>query len=103
MPVRPPLEEVWEIVRSIPPGMVASYGDVGRMLHNPASGYFVGRWMTLCPPEVPWWRVVAKDGRLPVWKRDIDAADEQRVKLEEEGVEFVDDRVDMERFRWELL
>ncbi len=79
------LEELWAVVRSIPAGHVASYGDVGRALRNPASGFIVGRWMTQCPPDVPWWRVVAKDGRLPVTKRDPHLGSEQERRLREEG------------------
>lgn len=92
----PNLEELWSIVRSIPQGRCASYGDVGRALHNPASGYWVGRWMAQCPEDIPWWRVVAKDGRLPLHKRDPRLAEEQRGRLESEGVSFKDGRADMD-------
>jgi methylated-DNA-protein-cysteine methyltransferase-like protein len=97
----PSHEELWEIVRSVPSGRCASYGAIGQALENPASGFMVGRWMAACPPDVPWWRIVAKDGRLPVWKRDPNLERDQREILEDEGVEFVDDRVDMVRFRYD--
>ena len=97
-----PLEELWALVESIPSGMVASYGDVGRALHHPASGYFVGRWMTQCPPDVPWWRVVGRDGTLLIAKQNAEAALEQKRRLGEEGVEFTDGRVQMARFRAQL-
>lgn len=93
------LDELWDLVRAIPAGKCASYGDLGRMLHNPASGFMVGRWMAQAPPDLPWWRVVAKDGRLPIHKRDPRLAEEQRLKLEREGVE-IGERIDMERFGW---
>ena len=79
-------------------GRCASYGDLGSALDHPASGYMVGRWMAQCPEDIPWWRVVAKDGRLPLHKRDPRLAAEQRRRLEEEGVEFEDDNVRMGRF-----
>ena len=95
--------ELWETVRSIPSGRVASYGNVGRSLSSPTSGYFVGRWMADCPDDVPWWRVVAKDGRLPVWKKDPDLEVLQIQRLEAEGVGVVNGCVDMARFEEDLL
>jgi methylated-DNA-protein-cysteine methyltransferase-like protein len=78
--------ELWTLVKRIPVGKVASYGEIGRALHNPASGYMVGRWMANCPPEVPWWRVVAKDGHIPLGKRSVELGVEQEKRLLQEGV-----------------
>ena len=101
MPSNETLTELWDLVRSIPPGRCTSYGALGQALHHPASGYMVGRWMAQCPSDIPWWRVVSKQGGLPVWKKDPAAATEQQTRLEEEGVAFVDGHVDMENCRWE--
>jgi alkylated DNA nucleotide flippase Atl1 len=60
---------------------------------NPVGGYMVGRWMASCPEDVPWWRVVAKTGHLPVGKRDPRLGIEQRTLLEQEGVTFDGDLV----------
>ncbi len=79
------LDELWTLVRRIPRGRVASYGAVGRALRNPASGFQVGRWMAHCPDEVPWWRVVAKSGSLPIQKREPHMAREQIDRLKAEG------------------
>jgi methylated-DNA-protein-cysteine methyltransferase related protein len=88
-----PLDELWTIVRSIPAGRAMSYGEVGRALKNPASGYLVGRWMAQCPDDVPWWRVVAKDGRLPLAKRSPELALDQERRLLAEDVQIEDGRV----------
>lgn len=82
------LEAVWEVVRSIPSGKVMSYGDVGRLLPTPASGWQVGRWMASAPEGVPWWRVVAKNGARPIARRASSLAKEQVQRLEDEGVPF---------------
>ena len=92
------LDELWKIVRAIPKGKVASYGDVGQALSSPASGFQVGRWMARCPEGVPWWRVVSKQGRFPVGKIDPRLEMEQGDLLEREGVEIESDTVDMSRF-----
>ena len=88
------------MVRSIPPGKVSSYGEIGRMLRNPVSGYLVGRWMAMCPADVPWWRVVTKSGALAIWKKYPPDANKQRMLLESEGVVFTNDCVDMQKFSW---
>lgn len=94
------LEEVWEIVRSIPPGRCVGYGAVARELDNPVSGYTVGRWMAQCPEGVPWWRVVGKAGDLLIGKRDPELAALQRRLLLKEGVAFDGERVRMEAHRY---
>ena len=79
------LQALWELVKSIPRGKVMSYGEVGRALPNPMSGFLVGRRMRSTPEDVPWWRVVAKDGTLPVWKIDPNLEDIQTIRLKQEG------------------
>lgn len=57
--------------------------------------------MTQCPPEVPWWRVVNKQGALPVGKLDPFLAVQQRQLLEGEGVPFKGDIVNLNLCFWE--
>ena len=55
---------VWEIVRQVPPGKVATYGQIAGMIPPPGSlnlkdyEAFGARWvggaMANCPPDVPW-------------------------------------------------
>lgn len=82
-------DELMELIRKIPRGKVVSYGALGRVLNRPVSGFLVGRMMRQCPEGVPWWRVVAKDGRLPVDKLDPQIGAMQRKHLENERVEWV--------------
>jgi alkylated DNA nucleotide flippase Atl1 len=71
-------------IRAIPEGFVRSYGDV-----SPGAPRFAGTVLSWCEdPSVPWWRVVRADGSLAVGER-------QRARLEEEGVPFRGERVDM--------
>lgn len=83
------------MVASIPYGKVASYGEVGRALSTPSSGYMVGRWMAQSPSGLPWWRVVGKSGELRTAQRDPQLAEIQRHHLSAEGVCLMDGRVDM--------
>ncbi len=73
-----------ERVRAIPPGQVASYGDV-----SPGAPRFAGTVLFGADePELPWWRVVRADGSLAKGAR-------QRRLLIAEGVPFRGARVDM--------
>lgn len=70
--------------RSIPPGRVATYGDLA-----PGAPRFAGAVLAACDdPAVPWQRIVRADGSLAVGER-------QRRLLEAEGVPFRGSRVDM--------
>lgn len=57
------VERVLRTVEAIPPGRVANYGQVGAVAG--AGARLVGRIMSTWGSGVPWWRVVAADGRLP--------------------------------------
>lgn len=96
------LASLYEVVRSIPKGKVATYGDVGKALPNPATGRMVGRWMAQCDGDVPWWRVVAQTGELPVHKRDPKLASDQMRILRKEGVKITDNRIEMSTYRCSL-
>lgn len=92
--------ELYELVARIPVGRVCSYGLLGRSLSGPVSGVIVGKWMASCPPELPWWRVVAASGALVVASRSPHLAHEQRERLESEGVAFDGDAVRINAFLW---
>lgn len=87
---RDPNSDLWQLVERIPPGHLASYGALGAALKHPATGWEVGRRMANCPADIPWWRVVAKDGRLPVDKRDPELARLQETMLKKEKIRIKD-------------
>ena len=99
---------VYRLVRSIPPGQVASYGQIAALLGHPRGARTVG-WalngLTESQAErVPWHRVVSQTGRLGISRLDMYAAALQRQLLEDEGVQFDEHgRVDMRRFGWRGL
>ncbi|MBM6774158.1 MGMT family protein [Olsenella profusa] len=98
-------ERVYDVVRQIPAGRVASYGQVARMLGEPRKARFVGFAMHASPGMaggVPCHRVVFADGRLAPGFA-FGGPGEQRRMLEAEGVGFLPDgRVDLERYGWEV-
>ena len=109
-------DAVYEVVRQIPAGRVASYGMVAGMVGRPRNARFVGYALHVNPEPgiIPCHRVVFKDGSLAPCHRVVfkdgslapgfafGGEDEQRRLLEAEGVAFLDDgRVDMARHTWE--
>jgi methylated-DNA-protein-cysteine methyltransferase-like protein len=86
-----------EVVRSIPPGSVMSYGQVGEIAR--CSARVVGWAMAnVTEPDVPWQRVVGADGFLRIGRRSVVLQDLQRKLLGDEGVTFRENgRVDMAR------
>jgi len=97
-------ERVWLVVKQIPRGKVASYGQIAAILGHPQAARTVGWALNALSgtqaAEVPWQRVINSAGRISISRADL-SADIQRARLEEEGVEF-DGRgyVDWPRFGW---
>lgn len=91
-------QQVMRLCREVPEGHVTSYGQLGAQCDPPISGYICGRVMGNVMDNTPWWRIVGKDGKLPISKRGPLHSLEQRRLLEAEGVEFDDDGKVQTRF-----
>ena len=98
-------EQVYALVRAIPPGKVLSYGRVAELLGVPHGARAVGWALSALKhrrtrPPVPWHRVINAQGRVSI-KGAPEAAFEQRLRLETEGVTFDEyDTVDLSRHLW---
>lgn len=92
---------IWRVVAAIPPGKVASYGQVAELAGIARGARQVGRALGAAPPELnlPWHRVLNAAGRiaLPAGSRGYK---KQRERLVTEGVVMRGDRVDLTRCRW---
>ena len=88
------IELVLSTVERIPPGQVASYGDIAELV-GIGGPRLVGRVMSLHGAAVPWWRVVRSDGR-PVRGIETNAL----ALLRRDGTPLRDDRVDMRVARY---
>jgi methylated-DNA-protein-cysteine methyltransferase-like protein len=92
-------------IRQIPRGKVASYGQVAAAAGYPLYHRQVAQLLRASPVgSLPWQRVLGSGGAI---RLQGEAALEQRLRLEMEGVRFRGKRVDMDahqhRFRtWEL-
>ena len=89
--------EILSVVEEIPPGYVASYGQIAALIGRDKNARLVGKVLSLSQyyGQYPCHRVVNRAGRTaPGWY-------EQRSLLESEGVTFKKDGcVDMKKHRW---
>ena len=90
-------QKIYEVVKAIPEGKVATYGQVAAAAGNPRWSRVVGYALhsNPSPGEIPCHRVVRKDGRVAS-SFAFGGEDVQRMLLEGEGVLFKDEfTVDM--------
>lgn len=87
-------ERVRDTVASIPPGTVATYGDIAA-LAGASTPRLVGRVLGEDGADLPWHRVLRADGTPAKHLRR-----EQCARLLEEGVISHNGRVDLTTYRW---
>lgn len=102
---------VWCIVWQIPEGVVSTYGQIASMIPEPPSidpeqyrrlgARWVGNAMRQAgAPGIPWHRVINSQGMVSL-PEGTPGHDEQRARLEDEGVSFdARGRVDLRRYGW---
>ena len=90
--------KIYTVCEQIPPGQVATYGDIAAIVGGGCDARTVGYALNEMPAgrtDIPWQRIVNKQGGIST--RGL----LQRELLEGEGVAFdAQDRVVMARFHW---
>jgi len=90
---------VYEQVKKIPSGKVATYGQIARLTGREKNSRLVGRVLSMAEfyGDYPCHRVVNHAGRLvPGW-------DLQKQLLLDEGVELKDENhVDIRKYQWQI-
>lgn len=90
------------LVRQIPEGRVATYGQIATYAGSPGAARAVGNLMRTSLDRgvrLPWHRVINAKGGIS-GRGDHHRADEQRRRLEDEGIVFAGRTCDLETFRW---
>ncbi|HNT76778.1 MAG TPA: MGMT family protein [Anaerolineae bacterium] len=94
-------DRIYALIRRIPIGKVASYGQIARWLGWPRGARTVGwalRALTDDAGDVPWHRVINSQGRISL---DAEGTRIQRELLEAEGVTFDSaGRIDLKTYAW---
>lgn len=95
--------KIFETVAQIPPGRVATYGQIALHVGNPRLARRVGQALACVPDglSLPCHRVIRRDGSLAP---EHVFEGRQRALLEAEGIPFLPDgRVELSRCQWEGL
>jgi len=96
--------KIYAVIRRIPEGRVATYGQVATLAGLPRRARLVGAALRNTPEDVsvPWQRVINAGGRVSPRSGLGMEEGYQRHLLEEEGVRFDErGRIDLERFGWD--
>ena len=89
------LERVRHIISCIPPGRVATYGQIAQLAGSPKRARHVA--VVLRGGGLPWHRVLGAGGHIRTKN-----VNEQASRLREEGVEVKRERVDLSRYAWQV-
>lgn len=97
----PRLEALYAALASIPPGRVITYGELAQLAGLGRAARWVGTQLSKLPQgsALPWHRVVAAGGRLSL-PAGTASGDEQRRRLDAEGVKIVAGRLDLRLHGW---
>ena len=95
-------ELIYDVVRRIPRGRVATYGQIAMLAGNPHWSRVVGYALHVNPEPgvIPCHRVVNRYGE-PSTAFAFGGINEQILLLQDEGVELTDGRVDLEKYLWD--
>lgn len=96
-------QQIYRMVAQIPPGKVATYGQIAELLSLWGRARQVGYALFRVAPdsEIPWHRVINAQGKISYSGRRQGSDDLQRLLLEQEGIGFDHQgRVDLQRYGW---
>ena len=101
---KPTFERIYDVVKQIPYGKVATYGQVAALAGSKRWARVVGYALHANPdPEnIPCYRVVNRFGEVS--KAFAFGGENRQIELlEAEEIEFIDGRVDMEKYQWKQV
>lgn len=96
-----PVKRIYEAVKKIPKGHVATYGQIAELAGDKNMSRAVGNALhkNPDPASIPCFRVVNSKGELS-GAFAFGGANVQQKLLEEDGVEVINGRVDLDKYRW---
>jgi methylated-DNA-protein-cysteine methyltransferase-like protein len=94
-------DKIYTVVKKIPHGRVATYGQIARLIGIPRHARQVGYALNaLNDNNVPWHRVINAKGEISS-RSNPDYENLQKILLEEEGVTFdKDGRISLTKYLW---
>ena len=97
-------KKVYNFLTTIPKGKVVTYKDIATYLGNPNLCRVVGNILHKNPDPIkyPCYKVVNSKGQLAKNFGDIGGINTQANRLLKDGIEVVDFKVDLEKFRYKI-
>ena len=94
-------EKIYAYLQLIPKGKVVTYGQIAAHLGDPKLARAVGNALHKNPdPEkYPCYKVVSAQGKLSQ-NFAFGGLDGQKSRLEKDGIEVANDKVDLEKYQW---
>ena len=95
-------EQIVRLLRTVPPGRVATYGQIARLAGNPRAARQVARILHSMSRKhgIPWHRIINAKGEIAI--SDPDTARDQEALLQAEGIPVIGGRkVDLGAYRWD--
>lgn len=95
---------IYAVVRCIPTGKVATYGQVAHLVGLGRGARVVGYALFQVAPgsDIPWQRVINAQGEISESPHRQGNDDYQRILLRNEGVVFDESgRIDLMQYRWQ--
>jgi methylated-DNA-protein-cysteine methyltransferase-like protein len=95
---------IYAIVRQIPVGKVATYGQVAELAELYGKARLVGYALYRVDKnsDIPWHRVINAKGEVSESPLRLGSDYVQRSLLEAEGVEFnPEEKIDLQKYRWQ--
>ena len=97
------LQEIYQVVRMVPAGKVATYGQIAALIGKPRHSRHVGHALNALDGEsdLPWHRVVNSQGKISQRTADNSSENLQRQRLEQEGITFKNERLSLKQYQWQ--
>lgn len=97
-------EAIYAVVRCIPEGKVATYGQIAELANLPRQARLVGYALYRVDPtsDIPWHRVINAKGEISESPFRQGGDYLQRSRLEQEGIEFSPTgKISLQVYRWQ--
>ena len=94
------IKQVIEIIKKIPAGKVATYGQIATLAGNNKAARQISRILHSSSEkyELPWHRVINSQGKISM--RSGDGFEMQKAMLKSEGIEIIKDKIDLVKYKW---
>jgi len=93
-------KNVIKIVSKIPKGKVVTYGQVALLAGSPGAARQIAGILRSSPIELPWHRVINAKGEISTYR--VGFGDFQEAMLKTEGIHFVNNKIDLKKYRWQV-